>query len=372
MSALRDCDGENRIADGKPHHNPFCIDFHFSAGDTDFVRGNPSLAPNDDARLAFAGGERICAVRCSRQAAQHQPGNGQSRASCCPIEQNCGNLRHRSVWRKQALSYRCADFQRFEKSPFRRRVLCIVKLYFATWVVPSARRGSRRWWRKIQQMCMWRWVRILPAPEHCRGWVCQWFILGAQGLWVAVRSFPTHSHKCAIWQSSTCFPSVIGKFPSCCQRCLILPPIMKARGSARLQRFFVRNSCLFPHTTARAGGKTKAGYHQTLENLFNLTPPTALIIGDSEQVPRVVSFLLRHQLRYPEDVSLVVLDEAEELQQYEPPISYLKKDNPALVKIALNSIRKKLAQLPDEELIISPAKLVLTGSVAKTLQTHSS
>ena len=118
-------------------------------------------------------------------------------------------------------------------------------------------------------------------------------------------------------------------------------------------------------------GKTKEEFNQKLEKLFSVTPPTALILGDIEHVPRVVSFLMRKGLKYPDDVSLIVLDLAPELQQYEPPISYFSKNNFGVAKIALNSVRKKMAELPEDDVIIAAARLVLTGSVAERPRAQS-
>lgn len=101
-----------------------------------------------------------------------------------------------------------------------------------------------------------------------------------------------------------------------------------------------------------------------------LTPPTVLILGDVSHVPRVVSFLLRRGLKYPEDVSLVVLDQALELQEYDPPISYMKKSTANFAKIAFTVTRKLMTTkpAPDQERIIAPAELVVTDSISDVFQ----
>ena len=137
-----------------------------------------------------------------------------------------------------------------------------------------------------------------------------------------------------------------------------------------VERIFKSHKLPFSTYNCPRWGKTKQQFNATLEHLFSLTPPTVLILGDVSHVPRVVSFLLRRGLKYPEDVSLLVLDQAPELQEYDPPISYMKKSTTNFAKIAFTVTRKlmttKLA--PDQKRIVAPAELVVTDSISDVFQ----
>lgn len=130
-----------------------------------------------------------------------------------------------------------------------------------------------------------------------------------------------------------------------------------------LEPIFKSNNLPFTAYNCPRWGKTKAEFNAALEQLFKVTPPTALILGDVSQATRVVCFLMRHGLKFPDDVSLIVLDESRELNEYEPPISYIKGNIPAFAKSILNSVRKKLLSQPDDDLIVTPTKLEVTGSL---------
>lgn len=154
---------------------------------------------------------------------------------------------------------------------------------------------------------------------------------------------------------------------------VMLPEVLNNRtktasfAEERLASVFHSQQLPFSTFNCPRWGKTRADFQVALGNLFNLTPPTALILGDVSHVPRVVSFLMKRGLKCPDDVSLMVLDEAAELQEYDPPISYMKKPNAKLVKATLNAVRKLLTVKAEqkEELTIVPSQLVVTGSVAR-------
>jgi len=54
--------------------------------------------------------------------------------------------------------------------------------------------------------------------------------------------------------------------------------------------------------------ETVEGYHHCLETLFRYTPPTALIIDETPFFVATMQFLSDHQLRVPQDVSLICTD----------------------------------------------------------------
>ncbi len=74
------------------------------------------------------------------------------------------------------------------------------------------------------------------------------------------------------------------------------------------------------------------GFHQRLESLFQLTPPTALILDTAPLFAAAQQFVARRGLRVPEDVSLVCTDEPSDLIWQLPPVSHIRWDSRPLVR----------------------------------------
>lgn len=113
-------------------------------------------------------------------------------------------------------------------------------------------------------------------------------------------------------------------------------------------------------------GKSKGEFLDALEQLFRVTPPSALVLGDVNHVTRTVSFLMRRRMRYPEDVSLVVLDNAYELDEYQPPICHVKMPTTRIAKNAAKAVSKFIhTGKLEKKLLVTPADLVMTDSIAR-------
>ena len=136
-------------------------------------------------------------------------------------------------------------------------------------------------------------------------------------------------------------------------------------GEQMVERLFQPYNLPFSTYNCPRWGKTKDDFNEALENLFSLTPPTALILGDVKHVTRVVCFLMRRKLSYPEDVSIIVLDEAKELLECHPVISHIKGNNRLFARSVLKSVRRKLTHQDDQDLEVVPTHLVETGSITE-------
>ncbi len=77
---------------------------------------------------------------------------------------------------------------------------------------------------------------------------------------------------------------------------------------------------------------TCAGFHACLSNLFQHTPPTALILDEVSFCVAALQFLGRRGLRVPEDVSLVCTDAAPAFAMCEPTIAHIRWDSRPLVR----------------------------------------
>lgn len=113
----------------------------------------------------------------------------------------------------------------------------------------------------------------------------------------------------------------------------------------------------------RWSGGTDACY-LALEKSLHLTPPTAVILSESSMVPTMMSLLIRKGLRYPEDISIICLEDDSVLSLYRPPVSYMMTSPELLVKKVLTIVDEMSgANVPGGEHGVKVA-LKMTGSVA--------
>ena len=132
-----------------------------------------------------------------------------------------------------------------------------------------------------------------------------------------------------------------------------------------IQQVFLSHDLPFSTFNCPRWGKTKEEFNASLHKLFEFTPPSAIILGDAIYIPRMVSFLMKHGMKYPDDVSLIVMDESHELKEYTPPISSFKKSISSMVKLTLRKIENIRFSTGNaqEEITIAPAVLKSTDSV---------
>lgn len=80
--------------------------------------------------------------------------------------------------------------------------------------------------------------------------------------------------------------------------------------------------------------ETVEGYHHCLETLFRFTPPTALIIDEMPFFVATMQFLSDHQLRVPQDVSLICTDADPAFDWCRTTIAHLHwKSRPIVLRI---------------------------------------
>lgn len=78
--------------------------------------------------------------------------------------------------------------------------------------------------------------------------------------------------------------------------------------------------------------ETPEGLQELLRSLFQLTPPTALIVGDVRQALAVIAFLAARGLTVPRDLSLIVMAPDPALEWIWPKIAYFDKEPALLVR----------------------------------------
>ena len=77
---------------------------------------------------------------------------------------------------------------------------------------------------------------------------------------------------------------------------------------------------------APAWDESAAGLHRLLDSLFQITPPTALLVVEPPRVLAVLQFLNQHNLRIPQDVSLVCMGQDSMFEWCDPPLAHFRYD----------------------------------------------
>lgn len=78
--------------------------------------------------------------------------------------------------------------------------------------------------------------------------------------------------------------------------------------------------------------ETPEGFQQGLEELFRVTPPTAMIIQEAAFFAAAMQFLANRRLRVPQDVSLVCTDNEPIFDWCHPAISHIRWDSRPVVR----------------------------------------
>lgn len=109
--------------------------------------------------------------------------------------------------------------------------------------------------------------------------------------------------------------------------------------------------------------ETREGFHELLRSLFQITPPTALIIDEAPLFAAAQQFLAGSGLRVPQQVSLICTDADPIFEWCLPTIAHIRWDSAPVVRrivrwaAAVSRGRKDLTQT------LTPAEFVAGGTV---------
>jgi DNA-binding transcriptional regulator YhcF (GntR family) len=109
--------------------------------------------------------------------------------------------------------------------------------------------------------------------------------------------------------------------------------------------------------------ETVDGFHARLEALFQISPPTALIIDESPFFVAAQQFLARHGIQVPEDVSLVCTDASRDFEWCQPAISHIRWDTRPVVHRVLQWADNVSRGKKDTRQSETPAEFVPGGTV---------
>jgi len=109
--------------------------------------------------------------------------------------------------------------------------------------------------------------------------------------------------------------------------------------------------------------ETIEGFHACLEELFRLTPPTAMIIDGIALWIAAQQFLASRKLRVPEDVSLACTDGSVDFEWCRPVITHIRWDTRSVVRRIVRWVNHLAHGKPDLRHIFTPAEFVRGGTI---------
>jgi DNA-binding LacI/PurR family transcriptional regulator/biotin operon repressor len=106
------------------------------------------------------------------------------------------------------------------------------------------------------------------------------------------------------------------------------------------------------------------GYHARLESLFQVTPPTALLVDGGVLFVAALQFLATKGLRVPKDVSLVSLDYDASFELSWPRISHIAWDSRPVVERVMNWAENVSLGIKDVQQTLTRTEFVVGGTIA--------
>jgi DNA-binding LacI/PurR family transcriptional regulator len=108
---------------------------------------------------------------------------------------------------------------------------------------------------------------------------------------------------------------------------------------------------------------TVDGFHACLESLFQLTPPTALILDEAPFVVAAQQFLAQAGMAAPRDVSMICLDPAAAFDWCKPTISHIRWDHRPVVRRLVRWVENVAQGRDDRRKVDTQAEFVEGGTV---------
>ena len=105
------------------------------------------------------------------------------------------------------------------------------------------------------------------------------------------------------------------------------------------------------------------GFHTGLEELFRVTPPTALIIQEAVLFAAAQQFLANRGLRVPEDVSLICTDADPTFAWCKPSVAHIRWDSRPVVRRIVRWAANLSSGTSDLRQVLTPAEFVSGGTI---------
>ena len=109
--------------------------------------------------------------------------------------------------------------------------------------------------------------------------------------------------------------------------------------------------------------ETVSGFHECLTSLFRMTPPTALVVDESQFFLAAQQFCARKGLRVPEDVSLICTDDDPHFAWFTPEVTHIRWDRKPVVRRIVRWAAMVSKGKADLRQILTRAEFVEGGTI---------
>ncbi len=106
------------------------------------------------------------------------------------------------------------------------------------------------------------------------------------------------------------------------------------------------------------------GFYARLDSLFQLTPPTALIIDEAPLFVAVQQFFAGRTIRVPQDVSLVCTDASPDFDWCRPTVAHLRWDSRPVVRRIVRWVANVASGKEDRRQTLTPTVFVPGGTIS--------
>ncbi|PXA04382.1 hypothetical protein DDZ13_07570 [Coraliomargarita sinensis] len=109
--------------------------------------------------------------------------------------------------------------------------------------------------------------------------------------------------------------------------------------------------------------ESEEGFHELLDSLFQTTPPTALILDEPFQFHAAYHYLSHHQLRVPEDVSMVCTDADLGFNWCRPSVAHFYWDYQPVVRRIMRWVNNVARGIDDQRKSFTKAEFIDGGTI---------
>lgn len=109
--------------------------------------------------------------------------------------------------------------------------------------------------------------------------------------------------------------------------------------------------------------ETAEGFHELLNSLFRMTPPTALIVDEAFQFHAAYHYLAQHNLRVPQDVSLICADGDLGFNWCRPEVTHIHWDYRAVVRRIMRWVNNISRGIDDRRQSFTKAEFIEGGTI---------
>jgi len=114
--------------------------------------------------------------------------------------------------------------------------------------------------------------------------------------------------------------------------------------------------------------ETAEGFHQLLDNLFQVTPPTAIFVDEAFILHAAISHLAQKGITCPNDVSLICGDPDPTFAWCNPSIAHIQWDSRPVIQRVLNWTRNISRGKEDLRQMLTKATFIKGGSIGPASQ----